>query len=217
MQTLSGSKQEAKSEVPNLTCVWHITSLHHPPILKQKTLNSVLWVGTLSGPACVHLKEHVWSKGAICLQGHLEKQGVLIPQFYGTPVAAGVRLISVQHQGELQLQWWAELHQGECGQPMTREWFTIDGFFLSSEIHCSKVNGEAKKMFFLTTPCPHWLEYCEHNVLGRHTPRWFSDPSGWWFPLCSRRQSECFGTWCGFCSPGHTHAKWRHFIMSISC
>ena len=31
----------------------------HPPVLEQETLDAVLWVGALSGPARVHLQEHV--------------------------------------------------------------------------------------------------------------------------------------------------------------
>ncbi len=102
----------------------------HLPVLQKNTLDCVLWVGALSGPAWLHLQEHVWRKGVVGLQGHLEEQSVLKPQGYGIPVAVGVWVISVQGHVQAQLQWWAELHQGEGGEPSMKEIMCLDVFVL---------------------------------------------------------------------------------------
>lgn len=93
----------------------------HPPLLEQETLDAVLWVGALSGPAGRHLQEHVWSEGVVGLQGHLEEQRVLALQGDGIAVAVGVGLISVQAHGQPQLNGGVKLHQGEGGDPTTNE------------------------------------------------------------------------------------------------
>lgn len=93
----------------------------HPPVLKQDSLDWVLWVGALGGPAGFHLQEYIWCKCVIGLQGHLEEQEVLIPQFYGTLVGVVVRHVGVQRHGQPQLQRGAELNHRQGGEPRTTD------------------------------------------------------------------------------------------------
>ena len=177
----------------------------HPPVLEQETLDAVLWVGALSGPARVHLQEHVWGKGVVGLQGHLEEQRVLALQGYGIAVAVGVGLISVQAHSQPQLNGGVELHQGEGGDPTTK-WIKCSdvpvlhlNIFLFAWTKKKKIS--TKKDTRLTTPCSRRLECCVCNVVDTHTSRRLSYRVGWWCAPCSGSRSACFGTQCGFCSP----------------
>lgn len=165
----------------------------HWPILKQNTLDRIIWACALSGPAGIHLQEDIWGKRVVGLQCHLEKQCVFTLQLYGAVVLMGVGVIGVQRHGQPQLLGRGELHQGQGGEPTTK----VRGF-MYNQAKCSK--DQRKR---LTTPCPRRLRCYEYNVEGRHTSRWFLNPAGWWFSPCSRRQTVRSGTQCGFCWPRH--------------
>lgn len=73
-------------------------------MLKKNSLDCIMRVGALSGPARLHLQKHICSKRVVALQGDLEEQGVFKLHGYYIPVAGSEGLIGVQGHGQAQLQ-----------------------------------------------------------------------------------------------------------------
>lgn len=110
-KTYQTSSQKAKvEEMKRDEASWSLS-----PVLEQDSLDRVVRVAVLCGPAGLHLHEDIWRKGVVGLQAHLKEEVVVAPQPDDSVVGVAERHIGVErHQ---QLQRGVELHHWEGLQP----------------------------------------------------------------------------------------------------